>query len=662
MFPTSIRPYLRIVAELGLVLFMFLVGLEVDPEVIRRSGRKAAVISVSSIVLPFALGVAVLAPILYGAHRMVGGKPVSAAPFALFLGVSMCATAFAVLARVLAERRMFQIPLGSLLLSAAAVDDVLAYSLLAVTLAVAASSGLLAVPLHLLGLVVVVAVLFLAVRPVLGRFLLASFERKGGLAPDALAIVVAGLFVTVFVTQHLGLATLVGAFLFGLAMPRRGTRPLIHGLVERLEPLSTTVLLPVFFVVTGLSVDLGGVGWSGLPVIAFVILVASAGKFIGASGSAWLLRVPKRQALAIGVMMNTRGLAELVILNKGHEAGVLDGRIYTVLVVMAIVTTLMAGPLLRRVYPQRWIDQEIAAAERARDGTESEVVAVVDDLDDLERLEAVAVDAARSLPSSRLHLVHLTERAAAHDAGLRAMTSSMTLLEHARRGLADRGVSARVTSRACDDKQAALAGLMASAPALVIAAWPDNEARSPAAAASARWLLSSSTCDAAILVGSAAGTRVVSAGELARGGARMGGTPRPLQGGAGHSQRDGPTQPVAGRHHRRRRRGDRRARRPPGWAGRGGQRADRVGGSSARPVGRTSGGVWRPAAARPWPPTGNAPAWPRRSVWNRSLPGRRRPAPRRSQAHSSSSAPVSRRSRTRAVRRPFRRRRLPPAP
>ena len=360
LFPGDVVPYLKVVSELGLVLFMFCVGLELDPKALRASGRHAAVISLTSIALPFVLGVALLGPMLYNAHAQVGGTTIRFAPFALFLGVSMCGTAFAVLARVLAEHDLLTTRLGALLMSCAAIDDVVAFVLLGFVVAVARAVGVGGLGLVLAELVVLVAVLRLAVRPVLARTVTRRYTASGRLAPEALAVLVLGALASAVAAQRIGLHPMMGAFLFGTSVPVDGRRRLVHVVHQRLEGVSVQLLMPVFFVVTGLGVDVRGLRAADLVPALVVLAVACVGKFVGGAGSARLLGLPRREALAVGTLMNTRGLAELVILNVGRSAGVLDDRMYTILVVMAIVTTVMAGPVLRVVYPER-----LRAAERA---------------------------------------------------------------------------------------------------------------------------------------------------------------------------------------------------------------------------------------------------------------------------------------------------------
>jgi Kef-type K+ transport system membrane component KefB len=395
LFPLEVRPYLKILAELGLVIFMFIVGLELDVTLIRGRERIAATISVSSVVLPFGLGL-LLAGGLYGTYGVVNGKSVEFLPFALFMGISMSITAFPVLARILTERGMHRTPIGALALASAAVDDILAWSLLAFVLAVVQSSGgsggvgsLLRI---LLESVVFLAVMFLGVRPLLAK-LVPWYERAGRLTPDILAVVIVGFLACSFLTDKIGIHTIFGAFVFGACMPREGAGSLSHDILERLEQASVLLLLPVFFIATGLNVDVTNLGWSGLGVLLIVLLVAVSGKFVGATGAARFSGISWTRSAAIGTLMNTRGLTELVVLNIGLAAGVLSPSLFTILVCMAIVTTVMTEPLLRVFYPDRKLRRDIAEAERAAMGIPNayRVVVAVGAVDDATAVNLVDV-------------------------------------------------------------------------------------------------------------------------------------------------------------------------------------------------------------------------------------------------------------------------------
>lgn len=365
LFPMEVRPYLNVIAQLGLVLFMFIVGLEVDLTLIRGMQRVATAVSLSSIALPFSLGV-LLALVLYPAHSGGSAAPVSPVAFALFLGVAMSITAFPVLARILTERRMHRTPVGALALACAAIDDVVAWSLLAVVIAVAVGGTFAGFGVILLLTLAYALVMILAVRPSLAKTV-ARYRAAGRLTPDVLAVVLVGLLLSACATEAIGIHAIFGAFVFGAVMPR-AEPGLTRAVLQRLEQVSTLLLLPVFFVVAGLQVDVRGVGLAGLGELVLILVAAIGGKFLGAWAAARLQRVPHRQAAALGVLMNTRGLTEIVILQVGAQLGVLDSRLFTLMVLMALVTTVMTEPLLRWVYPDRIVARDIVDAERAELG------------------------------------------------------------------------------------------------------------------------------------------------------------------------------------------------------------------------------------------------------------------------------------------------------
>jgi Kef-type K+ transport system membrane component KefB len=358
LFPTQARPVLTAIAQLGLVLFMFLVGLESDMSLLRGRARLAAGVSLSSIALPFALGIP-LAVYLHGRHDT--GEAHDLLPFTLFLGASLSITAFPVLARILAERSMERTPLGALALASAALDDVIAWSLLAVVVAIVANQGAAAA-----GMVALLAALFmltlvLVVRPALGR--VAPRLLSGGrLDSQGFGLVLVLVLASAWITDRIGVHLVFGAFALGAIFPRHTV--LRHAVAERVEAVSL-LLLPVFFVATGLGVDLRSLDARGLVELAAIVLVAVVGKVGGAALAARSAGLGPRRALALGVLANTRGLTELVILSIGFSLGVLDAQLFGILVIMALVTTAMAGPLLDRIYPRRLVQADLAELERA---------------------------------------------------------------------------------------------------------------------------------------------------------------------------------------------------------------------------------------------------------------------------------------------------------
>ncbi|GAA2746728.1 cation:proton antiporter [Kitasatospora cinereorecta] len=343
IFPAPGRPLLSAIAEVGLLLFMFLVGWELDLPSLRSRRTSVAAVSLSSLAVPFLLGSA-LATALYGGHSQVNGHQVGRLPFVLFIGTAMSITAFPVLARILVEHRLQFTGPGLLAMTSAAVGDVLAWSMLAVVTTVATTSE----PRELLsavgGFAVFLALLGLVARPLLHRWMVSS-TAGGRRAPALPAVICAGILLSGWATSWVGVDAIFGAFAFGVITPRQPQEYLMRQLREPLERAGS-LLLPVFFVVTGLSVDLRHLGAGGLLELSAVVSVACVGKLFGAAVPARMTGLGWRDARLVGVLMNTRGLTELVILKVGVELGVLDGRMFTIMVVMALVTTMMAGPLL----------------------------------------------------------------------------------------------------------------------------------------------------------------------------------------------------------------------------------------------------------------------------------------------------------------------------
>ncbi|MFJ5230594.1 cation:proton antiporter [Kitasatospora sp. NPDC088391] len=345
LFPTDVRPLLSAVSQVGLVLFMFLVGWEFDQRLIRPHAKMAAGVSLLSIALAFGLG-AGLAVFLYPEHMTVAGRTIPFSAFATFLGTAMSITAFPVLARIITENRLMGSRVGTLSLGAAAIDDLLAWCLLAWVSALVTSDGDYAGLVRIGAYsVVYLAVMLLVVRPAAARLMwrLAAAERWSLL----LAVLCAGAMVSAWATTWIGIHAIFGAFLFGFVMPREPARVLIEHARRPLENVSV-VLLPVFFIITGLGVDLGALTSGDWFALAAIVLVACVGKFAGALLPARLAGFSWRESFDLGLLMNTRGLTELIILNAAVSLGVLDGRMFTMLVIMALVTTAMAGPLLSR--------------------------------------------------------------------------------------------------------------------------------------------------------------------------------------------------------------------------------------------------------------------------------------------------------------------------
>ena len=343
IFPAEARPYLSAIAQVGLLVFMFVIGWEFEKGLL--SGRRGATsaVSIGSMVLPFGLGVG-LATMLYAQHSTVNGHQTSFTAFALFLGAAMSITAFPVLARILIEHRMTRTRAGTLALASAAINDVLAWCLLALTAAIVTAAG---AP-QAMAQIGVLSAIYVAVMALLIRPLLAYLTRKlvRDRVPSLYVIMlIAGLFLSSYATTWIGIHAIFGAFAFGFVMPREPLETLAEGLRRPLDGISM-VLLPVFFIVTGLNVDVSALSGRGVLELAAVVLVACAGKMLGAGIPGRLTGMPWREAGTLGLLMNMRGLTELIIINAGVSLGVLDSQLFTMMVLMAVVTTALAAPLL----------------------------------------------------------------------------------------------------------------------------------------------------------------------------------------------------------------------------------------------------------------------------------------------------------------------------
>jgi Kef-type K+ transport system membrane component KefB len=484
LFPMTLRQPLSALANLGVVMFMFAVGYLLDLRLIRGRERVAASVSVSSIILPLSLGVG-LGVWLASRHHVH-----HVLPFALFVGTAMSVTAFPVLARILTDRGMHRTRIGGTALASAAIDDVLAWSLLAVVAAIAGAGGQ---PLRLLLAPVYAGVMFGLVRPLL-RQLADVYQRRGRLTPNVLAVTLAGLLLSSYATDWMGVKYIFGAFLFGVVMPREGAAAAVlrEEILNRLEQVSVLVLLPVFFVVSGLSVNLSSVGLSGLAELCLILLVAVVGKFAGAFAGARLAGVPGRPAGVLATLMNTRGLTGIVILSVGLQLHILDQSLYSLMIVMAIVTTVMAGPLLHFLYPGRFLVRDIAEADLAALGTAAghRILVLIEAPEPAAPLVEVGAALAVSREHSQLILSHLV--ADQHDTRLEVGTGlGGELLGMARstgelQALADRaaarGVPEVVPSRLTQEIAAELPGYLAAAAPDTIVLGPGGTSRETLAA------------------------------------------------------------------------------------------------------------------------------------------------------------------------------------
>lgn len=344
LFPPESLKVLFVVAQVGIGLYMFFVGIEFDVEVFRRQMRSAAAVSVAGMMVPFALGAA-LAPWLLGMPGLFGEK-VRSHEAALFLGAAIAITAFPMLARIIYERGLAGTQLGTLSLAAGAMGDAVAWCVLAVVLASFGGGAMVAV--NAIGGGVVFTVLMLTV----GRRLLARLgavaERDGRLTPTMLSTCLMLLMLAAWATDAAGIHAVFGGFLLGVAMPRG---LLTRELQRDLEPFTVVFLLPMFFTYSGLNTRLDMVNSLPLLGVALVVLAVSClGKFGACWAAARMTGADNRLALAVGALMNARGMMELILLNIGLQKGIIQPPLFAMLVLMAVVTTLMASPVFELVY------------------------------------------------------------------------------------------------------------------------------------------------------------------------------------------------------------------------------------------------------------------------------------------------------------------------
>jgi Kef-type K+ transport system membrane component KefB len=348
IFPSYLIPTINTLSQIGLVLFLFLVGYELDIELVRRRTKAAVLVSHASIAIPFLTGI-VLAIVLHGS---LGGG-VARLPFALFIAVSMSVTAFPVLARIITDRGMSKQPIAALALSCAAINDITAWCLLAVVTAIAGATSLVTSGWTVLLTVVFFAFMIVVVRPLLRRLFAPKNNGQRALPESAtLAVLLAGLLLAALATNDIGIHPMFGAFVFGAVTPR-GSLP-VNRATAQMHGLTVTLLLPLFFVYTGLRTKFGllGANWSLWGWCLVIIVLAMLGKWGGSLLAARLSGIGWRDSWAVGVLMNCRGLTELVVLNVGLDLKIISPTLFTMLVIMTLVSTVATAPVLSVI--ERW--------------------------------------------------------------------------------------------------------------------------------------------------------------------------------------------------------------------------------------------------------------------------------------------------------------------
>ena len=349
LFPAASKPVLFAICQVGLSVYMFLVGVEFDAGLIKSRVRSAAAVSLSGILTPFALGAAAawfLAP-----HWPLFSEKTGVWEGMLFMGAAMSITAFPMLARIIYERGLTGTSLGTLALAAGSIDDAAAWCVLAIVMASFAGDPSVAVLAIGGGLGYVLVVWIAGAR--LLQFLARKTEERGGLTHAMLGMTLSLVMLGAWFTDRIGIYAVFGAFILGIAVPKGFFARALH---QHLEKMTTAFLLPLFFIYSGLNTKIGLIlSPKLLGVTLLLLFLAVAGKGVACATAAWLNGESPREALAIGSLMNARGLMELIILNIGLEHGVITSTLFTMLVVMAIITTLMATPafnLVRRGEPE----------------------------------------------------------------------------------------------------------------------------------------------------------------------------------------------------------------------------------------------------------------------------------------------------------------------
>ena len=336
-----VKSALKMIAQLGVILYMFLVGLELNGAKLKHQAHATIAVSHASIVVPFVLGAALALPL----YPVLSHRGVPFTSFALFLGAALSVTAFPVLARILADRGLEKSEVGVLALGCAAADDVTAWCLLAFVVGVAQSKleegfGVIA------GAMTFILVMFFVVRPFLKRL-----TNSTSLHPAAIPITFVAVLLAALATEMIGIHAVFGAFLLGAVIPHDSL--LAREFTRRLKDVVTGLLLPAFFALAGLQTDIRLVGtWENVLFCAAIIAVATLGKFGGTFAAAKLAGRDSRTAAALGAMMNTRGLMGLIVLDIGLNLGVISPTLFAMMVIMALATTLATAPLLKRLVPE----------------------------------------------------------------------------------------------------------------------------------------------------------------------------------------------------------------------------------------------------------------------------------------------------------------------
>lgn len=340
LFPKESLGNLQFLSQIGLILFMYIVGMELDLSVLRKKAHDAVVISHASIIIPFALGIG----LSYFIYQEFAPEGVQFTSFALFIAIAMSITAFPVLARIVQERNLQKTKLGTIVITCAAADDITAWCILAAVIAIVKAGSFTSSIYVILMAIGYVFLMIKLVRPFLKRIGDLQAE-KSAINKPMVAIFFLTLILSAYATEVIGIHALFGAFMAGAIMPENAKFRSLF--IDKVEDVALVLLLPLFFVFTGLRTQIGLLNESHLWITAGgIILVAVVGKFAGSALTAKFLGINWKESLTIGALMNTRGLMELIVLNIGYDLGVLSPEIFAMMVIMALFTTFMTGPAL----------------------------------------------------------------------------------------------------------------------------------------------------------------------------------------------------------------------------------------------------------------------------------------------------------------------------
>jgi Kef-type K+ transport system membrane component KefB len=350
IFPHASLAVLQMFSQIGLILFMFIIGMDIDLKLLGNRAPEAFVVSHASIIIPFTLGM-LFAYYVYSTLAPAGVPFIS---FALFTGISMSITAFPVLARILQERNLMKTRVGVLAITCAAIDDVSAWCLLAALIAIVKAGSFTSSLYTIMISVVYIIIMLKVVRPFLQR-LGEIYVHRDGISKPVVAAFIITLLVSSYITEVIGIHAVFGAFVAGVIMPPNVSFRKI--LMEKIEDVAVILFLPIFFVISGLRTEIGLLNTAYYwKITGWVIVFAVAGKFAGSALSLKFVGQNWRNSLIIGALMNTRGLMQLVVLSIGYDLGVLSPPVYTIMIIMALVTTMMAGPaldLINRFIPEK---------------------------------------------------------------------------------------------------------------------------------------------------------------------------------------------------------------------------------------------------------------------------------------------------------------------